>query len=434
MPKASSRSTKVLIVAGLDFGAVAYRGLERARKGGCVLYLLCDGSFQPRPGMFERVFACNLKRTSETLEFMRGQPERFDAVVTLFSDWLTTLVALLAQDHGCRGNSPLCAFRCRSKYHMRQALRAAGVPSPDFRLCRSFEDIREAVAAIGTPCVAKPIGGHMSVGVFMIRDRADLASARENYEKSIRYATEHEDEVFFDFTPDEYRLLGVPHEVNMQTDYLVEEYLDGHEVSADALVRDGKVTVIGIEDQIRMQSPYFVQIAGRLPYLCPPDERRAIRRLVTQTVHAMGIRDSATHTEIMFTSQGPKIVEIGCRVGGDDLHDTLWRVTGVNMMYEVIQVALGVPRRYRIGTKTHTAMRFFLPEKGGIVTAITIAPGLKEAHFLGDLEIHIQPGHRVAPPPESFEYMGYVSVHGNTSEEAWKHLDVAHRSVSFDIR
>jgi biotin carboxylase len=148
----------------------------------------------------------------------------------------------------------------------------------------------------------------------------------------------------------------------------------------------------------------------------------------------MGIRDSATHTEIMFTSQGPKIVEIGCRVGGDDLHDTLWRVTGVNMMYEVIQVALGVPRRYRIGTKTHTAMRFFLPEKGGIVTAITIAPGLKEAHFLGDLEIHIQPGHRVAPPPESFEYMGYVSVHGNTSEEAWKHLDVAHRSVSFDIR
>jgi len=214
----------------------------------------------------------------------------------------------------------------------------------------------------------------------------------------------------------------------------VEEYLDGHEVSADALVQDGKVTLVGIEDQIRMQSPYFVHIAGRLPYPCRPDEKRAIRRLVSQTVNAMGIRDSATHTEIMFTSKGPKIVEIGCRVGGDDLHDTLWRVTGVNMMYEVIQIALGIPRRHHVRTRTHTAMRFFLPEKGGIVTAITIAPGLKEAPFLGELAIHIQPGHRVAPPPESFEYMGHVSVHGKTPEEAWKHLETACRSVSFEIQ
>jgi cysteine synthase A len=434
MLKTTPPSRKILVVAGMDFGAVAYRGLERARREGCSLYLLCDGTFDPRPGTFERVFACDLKRTIDTLEFMRRQPERFDAVVTLSSDWLTTLVALLAQHHRCRGNSPLSAFRCRSKYHMRQALRAAGVPSPDFRLCRSFEDIREAVAEIGTPCVAKPIGGHASAGVFMIRDRSDLASAKENYEKSIRYATEQEDEVFFDFTPEEYRLLGLPPEVNMQTDYLVEEYLDGHEISADALVRDGKVTVVGIEDQIRMQSPYFVHIAGRLPYLCRPDEKRAIRRLVSQTVNAMGIRDSATHTEIMFTSRGPKIVEIGCRVGGDHLHDTLWRVTGVNMMYEVIQIALGIPRHYHIRTRTHIATRSFLPERSGIVNTITIDPRLKEAPYLGELAIHIQPGHRVAPPPESFEYMGYVSVHGKSPEEAWKHLETACGAVSFEIR
>lgn len=434
MPETTPRSRKVLILAGMDFGAVAYQGLERARMDGCSLYLLCDGDFEPRPGTFERVFACDLKRTSETLEFMRRQPERFDAVVTLYSEWLTTLVALLAQQYGCRGNAPLSAFRCRSKYHMRQALRAAGVPSPDFRLCHSLEDIREAVAEIGTPCVAKPIGANRSTGVFMIRDPSDFARVRENYEKSIHYVTQHDDLVYFDFTPEEYRLLGVAPEVNMQTDYIVEEYLDGHEVSADALVHEGKVTVIGIEDQIRMQSPYFLQIAARLPYACKPGERRVIRDLVSQTVKALGIHDSATHTEIMFTSKGPKIVEIGCRAGGDNLLDSLWRVTGVNMMYEVIQIALGMPRRYRIRTRTHMAMRYFLPEKGGIVTAIAIAPGLKEAPFMSELAIEVRPGDRVAPPPDSFESMGYLSVQGTTPDEAWKHLETACRCVSFEIQ
>jgi hypothetical protein len=360
MPETTPRSRKVLILAGMDFGAVAYQGLERARKDGCSLYLLCDGDFEPRPGTFERVFACDLKRTSETLEFMRRQPERFDAVVTLYSEWLTTLVALLAQQYGCRGNAPLSAFRCRSKYHMRQALRAAGVPSPDFRLCHSLEDIREAVAEIGTPCVAKPIGANRSTGVFMIRDPSDFARVRENYETSIHYVTQHDDLVYFDFTPEEYRLLGVAPEVNMQTDYIVEEYLDGHEVSADALVHEGKVTVIGIEDQIRMQSPYVVQIAGRLPYPCPPDEKRAIRRLVSQTVNAMGIRDSATHGNHVHV-QRPRSWKSVCRVGGDDLLDTLARHQ-VNMMYEVIRspsACLAVIASNR----THTAMRFFLPER-----------------------------------------------------------------------
>lgn len=427
------RSKKVLILAGMDYDAVVYQGLERARKEGCSLYLLSDGSFKPRAGVYEKVFACDLKKTADTLEFMKRQPERFDAVVTIFSDWLTTLVALLGQHYQCRGNSPLSAFQCRSKYHMRQALKAAGVPSPSFRLCHSIEDIREAVGEIGTPCVAKPIGANRSTGVFMIQDPSNVAYIRENYEKSIRYVTGNEDLVYFDFTPEEYGLLGFPPEVNMQTDYLVEEYLDGHEISVDALVHGGNVAVIGIEDQIRMQSPYFLQIAARLPYMCKPREKRLIRDLVSQTVKALGIHDSATHTEIMFTSRGPKIVEIGCRVGGDDLHDALWRVTGVNMTYEVIQIALGLPRRYNIRTRTHTAMRFFLPESGGIVSAIRIAPGLKEAPFLSELAIEVQPGQHVAPPPDSFDSMGYVSVHGRTPDEAWEHLEEAYRSVAFDI-
>jgi S-sulfo-L-cysteine synthase (3-phospho-L-serine-dependent) len=424
---------QVLILSGMDYGPVAYQGLEQSKREGCRLTLLSDGSFIPRPGLYDQVLVHDLKKTLATLEFMKKHLVRFDAVVTLSSDWLTTLVALLAQHYGCRGNTPSTAFRCRSKYHTRRTLREAGVPSPDFRLCHSFKDILQAVSEIGTPCVAKPIGGHASIGVFMIEDSSHLDRLKTNYERSIRYALQHDDEVFFDFSPEEYSLFGLTPEVNMQTDYLVEEYLDGHEISVDALVQNGEATLLGIEDQIRMKSPYFLQIAARLPYLCAPKEKRAIRDLVAQTVHAMGIRDSATHTEIMFTSKGPKIVEIGCRAGGDDLQDTLFRVTGYNVMHEIIQIALGTPRRYEVRTHCHTAMRFFLPEKKGVLKKIEVSPGLRDSPFVNELAIQCHPGDRVAPPPDGFEYLGYVSVQGKTPEEAWRHLQKANRSVRFSI-
>jgi hypothetical protein len=79
-------------------------------------------------------------------------------------------------------------------------------------------------------------------------------------------------------------------------------------------------------------------------------------------------------------------------------------------------------------------MRFFLPDKDGTVNAIAIDPGIMEAPFPGELAVQVHPAHRVAPPPDSFEYMGYVSAHGKTPEEAWSYLETAYHAVSFDIR
>ncbi len=424
----------ILIVTGSDYSDIVYQAFYDTKKLGHKLYLLSDGSFEPRPEVFEKHFIYDLRKTKESLEYMKNQNEKFDAVTIKTSEWLTPLVALLAKQYGCIGNEPIVAFNCRSKYHMRQCLERGGVPIPKFKLCKNYEELINGIREIKTPCVAKPVGGNASYGTFMIRDEKDIESLKENYENSIKFLKEKAiDSDVFAFDKEEMDLIGVDGHVDMITDYLVEEFMDGHEISVDALVQNGEVNIIGTEDQVRMEPPYFVQLAARLPYVCSANEQAQISDLIKLTIKAMNIKNSATHTEIMFTSQGPKIVEIGCRIGGDNLHDDILNLTGYNLMFESIMIALGEKRHYEVKNKGHKVLKYILPEKKGRIKKIHIPDEIKYDSNNFNIEILSSVDDFVALPPEKFDYIGYISGRGETAEEAEKNTNEALKKIEIII-
>jgi len=424
----------ILIVTGSDYSEAVYKAFYDTKKLGHKLYLLSDGSFEPKLDVFEKHFTYDLRKTKETLEYMKNQPEKFDAVTIKTSEWLTPLVALLAKQYGCIGNEPIVAFNCRSKYHMRQALEKGNVPIPKFKLCKNYEELINGIREIKTPCVAKPVGGNASYGTFMIRNDEDIKSLKENYENSIKFLKEKAiDSDVFAFNKEEMDLMGVDGHVDMVTDYLVEEFMDGNEISVDALVQDGEVHIIGTEDQVRMDPPYFVQLAARLPYVCSEEEKAEISKLMDMTIKAMNIKNSATHTEIMFTSQGPKIVEIGCRIGGDNLHDDILSLTGYNLMFESIMIALGEKRHYEVKNNGHRVLKYILPRCHGTIKKIYIPDDLKYNTENFNIEILLSVGDKVALPPEKFDYIGYVSGKGETHEEAEQNTEKAIEKIEIII-
>lgn len=424
----------ILLVTGSDYSSDVYQAFYDVKKLGHSLFLLSDGSFEPEAGVFEQHFTYDLRKTKETLDYMKQQNVMFDAVTIKTSEWLTPLTALLVKQYNCIGNEPIVAFNCRSKYHMRQELEKGGVSIPKFQLCRNYEEILDAIHKIGIPCVAKPVGGNASYGTFMIQNEEDLESLQENYERSIEYLKKKAiDEDVFAFNAEEMDLIGVNDHVDMITDYLVEEFMAGSEISVDALTQNGETTIMGIEDQIRMKPPYFLQLAAMLPYLCTGEELEEIKVLVSKTVTAMGIKNSASHTEIIFTPEGPKIVEIGCRIGGDDLHDTILAVTGYNLMFESIMIALGEKRNYDVKTKCHTRMEFIMPKKAGIITKIDIPDVVKNNSDILNIDLLLHEGDSVGLPPDNFEYIGYISGKGKTPEDAKKNLQEVLDKIKIEI-
>ena len=411
-----------------------YEAFDRLKSLGYDLFLLSDGSFEPREGYFEEYYRHDLRKTKLILDFFQKIPIKFDAVTMQFSDFLTPLVSLLARQFGCIGNSPETAFCCRSKYHMRKRLEEKGVPSPKFCLCHDFEELKAGIEKIGIPCVAKPIGGNGSYGTFLVSSDMTEVQIKEAYDKSISFLkgkSLHED--IFAFTKEELGLFGVEDSVDMVCDYLVEEYMAGHEISVDALVQNGEVTIMGIEEQIRMEPPYFVQLAGRMPYECDSAKLSVIEALIKKTISAMGIKNSATHTEIIFTSEGPKIVEIGCRFGGDDIHDKIIHITGYNMMLELVMIALGVKRDFEIKTICHTYMEYLLPHKKGILKKVILPPELYSSPEVIEIFLFSKEGDPVSPPPDSFDFLGYLVTKGATPHEAEENMKKVMKQIQVII-
>jgi len=409
-----------------------YESLLKLRELGYTVYSLCDKILEHPVDVFEKQLICDITKTKETIEFLKQQNLHFDAIFTNSVELVTPLIALLAKIYGFVGNDPKTAFYCRSKYHMRKKFLENNIPSPKFKLCKNYEDIEKAIQEIKVPCVLKPVGWHSSFGTFMIRDSEDLKKLESNYKTSIEFLLKEIKEICA-YEKEDLDLIGMNDEVNMATDYLVEEFMDGQEISVDAMTQNGKTTILGIAQQVRMSPPYFVQLAEKIPYVCDTEKSEKIKELIENTIAAMGIKNSATHTEIIFTEEGPKIVEIACRSGADNIHDAIYNVTGYSTLYENAMIALGVERHYEVETKCHTAMQYILPEKAGILSKFEIPKEVSENPDVLEIKIITKEGSKVAPPPQNFDYIGYVLVKGKTPEEAEQNLQNALNKISIQI-
>ncbi|MCF7917536.1 ATP-grasp domain-containing protein [Candidatus Gracilibacteria bacterium] len=426
----------VLFVTGIPETNQVYEGLERIKKMGYKVYLLSEVHFDPLPNVFENQFLFDIANTTGTLDFLKSQPIHFNAIITKSRELAPPLISLLAKHYRCIGENPRVVFSCRSKYHMRKKMREAGLPIPNFELCQNYEELNNAVSKIGIPCVLKPVGGHSSFGAFLIQNETDRKNLKEKYENAIRYLTALSDVKFreaISFTKEELSLMDVTDSLNLITDYLVEEYMEGPEISVDSLTQDGQSTIMGIADQVRMKPPFFIQIAEKMPLVCENSLEQKIRDLAHKTIKAMGIQNSPSHIEMILTKDGPKIVEIACRMGSDNIHDFIYQTTGYNMIYETMMIALGVPRNYELGIpKCHMAMEYLLPEKKGKITGIIVSEEGKMNQNITEMYFE-KIGTAVAPPPENFDFLGYISTKGHTPHEAQKNLQKALEQVKIII-
>jgi biotin carboxylase len=272
-----------------------------------------------------------------------------DGVLT-WDETRVVQAAQLAQALGLPGTSPEAALRCRDKHQTRTVLRAAGVPQATSVLVDSLAEARAAAAGVGYPLVLKPRALNASIGVVKV-DAPEQLAAR------FRVARGAVSPGATELAPG-----GV----------LVEEYLDGPEVSADAAWQEGRMTLAFVARKQLGFPPYFEEIGhlvdGRDPLL---DDAR-LREVLTAAHAAIGFQTGWTHTEVRITGAGPKVVEINARMGGDRIPDIARLALGVEAAPVAGAIACGRPPRMQPTRRRVAALRFFYPEQDTIAGAVRI--------------------------------------------------------------
>lgn len=326
---------------------------------------------------------------------------KIDGVMTLATDMPMRTVAAVAKECGLVGISEDTAVKATDKSEMREALKKAGVPIPKFHKVKNNDDFLDAVQQMTGVFMVKPADSSGSRGVSRVEDKT---TAIEAYE----YAKEN----------------------SRNGNVVVEEYMSGPEVSVETLAINGKVHVIQITDKITTGPPHFVEMGHTQPTrLDCVDE---IRKVAIAANKAIGIENGPSHTEIIVTNEGPKIVEIGARLGGDCITTHLVPLsTGVNMVEACIRIALGEKPDVTQKICHGSAIRYFRQHSGTVkkIDGVENAgkmPGVKQVSIVHGV------GETLTDVVDSGSRMGFVIAQGINADDASEKCESALKEISIE--
>lgn len=313
-----------------------------------------------------------------------AKKHNIDAIMTLASDMPIMTVAKVSKKLGLVGVDLDTAIKATNKSKMRESLKSFGVPVPLFYKVDSLDKCIKAVNKIknkGYKCILKPADNSGSRGIVLLPDFN---------EKTINIA--------YNYSKNNSRDKIV----------MVEEFMEGPEVSVETISVDGKCNIIQITDKITTGAPYFVEMGHSQPSQLPDSIKDKIKEITIAANKAIGIISGPSHTEIKITQNGPKIVEIGARLGGDNITTHLTPLsTGVDMVESCIKIALGEKPDIRIKYDKASAIRYFDQSHGRIKSI----RGVEEASKLpGIIQISIIHGkdHIINGIKSSSDRVGFV--------------------------
>jgi biotin carboxylase len=338
---------------------------------------------------------------------------RPDGVLTITSDRAVVAVAAVAEALGLAGIGVDVARGLTNKIEMRRRLEAGGLPQPRYGSARTLEEAREAVAHVGFPNVIKPADSGGQLGVFRLESVDDLEA---KFEETL--ALSHRGEV------------------------IVEEFVDGTEMNAMAIVRDGAVTQLTLSDRHRPPGEGFaVGWIHAYPAALDAEGTAEAEALVERTVHALGLRTGIAFPQLIAGTDGSiKVIEAAARIPGGQMADLVKHAVGVDLVEVALRFALGEPVTDEIAAAKHrtpTAIRFFTAQPGPLpagkvkaparLDSVLTAPGVVQAAS------YIVAGETIRPVKVDGDRRGYVIAVGDSGPEALERAEQAARLVEIEV-
>lgn len=348
------------------------------------------------PGVIKEVIS-----TIDTPAILEAaKKHRINGIMTLASDMPMQTVAVVSRELGLVGISEATALKATNKAFMRDALKENGVPVPLYFRVRGKAEFSAAVEKVrkaGYKCIVKPADNSGSRGVDLLSSDTDISEA---YDYTLTYSRGGE--------------------------IVVEEYMEGPEVSVETLARDGDVHVIQITDKLTTGAPYFVEMGHSQPSQLDWDTRKQIADVAVAANKAIGIMNGPSHTEIKVTAEGPKIVELGARLGGDCITTHLVPLsTGVDMVACSIRIALGEKPVLESSQQKGAAIRY-LQSDVGMIENISGLEEAKSIHGVKQVSIVHGKGEYAGKIKSSTDRIGFVIAQADDVTAA---IQIAENSV-----
>ncbi|MCP3821425.1 ATP-grasp domain-containing protein [Streptomyces sp. A3M-1-3] len=339
----------------------------------------------------------------------RTLADRYDlAGVFTWTEWYLVPVARLARQLGLPTTAPEVMQACRNKATARALFARHGVPSAVSVSVRTREEAHAAAERIGYPVVLKPAAHAASIGVIRADTPEQLTAAFEFADRAARLGTE-------------------------STSVLVEEYLDGPEVSVECVTYWGETIVVAVTRKTVSPAPFFEELAHSVDAADPlldtvaPVARAAIR--------ALGITDGVSHAEMRLVGGRPRLIEVNGRIAGDMIGHLVHLATGIDLPRAAADIACDRAPDLAPTRSSAAVIQLIYPETSGTLTSLRFdgprPPWLERVHF------QHRPGDQLVVPADGGDMftarIGYLITTGPTAATAEARASTALGRLTFRL-
>jgi biotin carboxylase len=352
--------------------------ISAGARGWCELIWLVDGEdpsvaavapLLKRFGTVVDALACAPADAAAAL-----RPHAPGGLATFYDTGMEHLAAIAAELE-VPFHSAATARRLEDKLEQREALRAAGLPTPALVALAAGTDrasVERIASTLSFPAVLKPRRASGSWHTFRVENPDALGALWDEL------ADEPEDRVVEEYLSD-----GPPMPLGFEADY----------VSVETVVADGQMTHLAITGRFPLAPP-FRETGFFIPATLGPAQASAVLELAGQTLEALGFAIGCAHTEIKLTAEGPRVIEVNGRIGGG-VPDMLRLLSGVEIVRLAMRAALGLPAEHsEPPPRDAVAYRFFYqpPASARRVSAIDGLDRLRALAGVDSVYMHHPPG------------------------------------------
>lgn len=305
--------------------------------------------------------------------------------LTTFSPAAIPLVGRLADAHALPALAEDGGRALTNKVAQRKAL-GSNVHHTQLNLDGTLDSVwsetQRAARTVGFPAVLKPAVGHSSRGVRPVSNEAELCLA----------------------------LCELNSLEQVSEEWLLESYLTGVArwprapyVSVESVVFNGRAHHVAVTRKLPLV-PTFRELGQ---YLLPETtlssadraENSLVLDVTTDALARLGVQNAVTHTELMLTLEGPRVIEVNGRLGGL-VRDLVIAGPGIDLAVCAASVALGLePQTLHRRPTSQRELVFqyapLAPRDPGVLIEVQ---GLSEVLALAGIDRyvpHLKPGDRV---------------------------------------
>lgn len=344
-----------------------------------------------------------------------GKKYRIDGVMTHAVE-IPHIVSRVARALGLPGIDPKIADRTTFKYERIAYLKKAGINVPQFEVVTNLDQAKVAAKKVGYPVVVKPTDNAGARGVKCVRNEGELEAA---FNESLSYKQE-------------------------KSKILIEQFLEGYEISTESLVHDGKIYTTGFGDRNYTRNdeffPYFVEDGHNVPSILPAEMQKKILLETEKAINTLGITWGVAKGDILVHKGKVYILEMASRTsGGWFCAGTVPLATGVHILKSLIRMSVGDPvleKDLKPSKNLWACQRYVIPTKSGKFVRIS---GVSEARKMPGVKMLVmfkepKKGEMVHKATNHAERFGQIITVGKTNEEATRFCENAIKKIKIELQ